>query len=334
MSRFDRRCAARLTRDRTLNSHGAFSSRASSSALPRPDSVIRNTTKQMPLHDIDVFDEPRRELDLWAARGLTANFWVRDDDAIEVSESLILLRDIAARYAVKIGLAIIPGQAVPELTGFLETNARHFYPMCHGWRHINYNMRRKPAEFGGERPHPNLVRDAELALDSFSTAFRNVKPIFVPPFNRITPALIRALPDVGFFGVSLMPTSFEQKLARLGSKINVSLPVAIPDLRGSNRIDVHIDLINWQTRSAQDYRLLAQQLVRELRYRRLGYLRTDSPIGLLTHHLAHDLSIWRACDDVLSFLRPHPAVRFLDLEHWTGVPSHERELRLQAPSTD
>jgi hypothetical protein len=288
----------------------------------------------MPLHETDVFDEPRRELDLWAARGWKARFWMRDDDAIEVSDSLILLREIAARYTVKIGLAIIPGQAVPELTSFLETNARHFYPMCHGWQHINYNTRHKPAEFGAERPHPNLVRDAELALGSFSAAFGNVKPIFVPPFNRITPALIRALPSMGFFGVSLMPTLLEQKLARLGSKINVSLPVPLPDLRSSNRIDVHVDLINWQTRSAQDYRLLARQLVRELRYRRLGYLRTDSPIGLLTHHLAHDLSIWRACDDMLGFLRSHPAVQFLDLDQWTRVPSEELELRSQASATD
>ncbi|WP_407158779.1 hypothetical protein [Bradyrhizobium sp. STM 3557] len=281
-----------------------------------------------------MFDEPRRELDLWAARGLKASFWMRDDDAVEVSDSLVLLREIAARYAVKIGLAVIPGQAVPELTSFLETNARHFYPMCHGWQHINYNTRHKPAEFGAERPHPKLVHDAELALGSFSAAFRHVKPIFVPPFNRITPALIRALPRVGFFGVSLMPTLLEQKLARLGSKINVALPVPLPDLRSSNRIDVHIDLINWQTRSAQDYRLLAQQLVRELRYRRLGYLRTDSPIGLLTHHLAHNLSIWRACDDVLGFLRSHPAVQFLDLDQWTRAPSQELELRSQAPAID
>jgi len=288
----------------------------------------------MPLHETDVFDEPRRELDLWAARGSKASFWVRDDDAVEVSDSLVLLRDMAARYMVKIGLAVIPGQAVPELTTFLEANARHFYPMCHGWQHINYNTRHKPAEFGAERSHAKLVRDAGLALGSFSAAFRDVKPIFVPPFNRITPALIRALPGVGFFGVSLMPTLLEQKLARLGSKINVSLPVPIPDLRSSNRIDVHIDLINWQTRSAQEYRLLAQQLVRELRYRRLGYLRTDSPIGLLTHHLAHNLSIWRACDDVLGFLRSHPAVQFLDLDLWTRVPSQEFELRSQAPAAD
>jgi hypothetical protein len=75
--------------------------------------------------------------------------------------------------------------------------------------------------------------------------------------------------------------------------------------------------------------------VRELRYRRLGYLRTDSPIGLLTHHLAHDLSIWRACDDVLGFLRPHPAVRFLELDHWTtGVASEAQELRSHVPAID
>jgi hypothetical protein len=284
----------------------------------------------MPLYEIDAFDEPRRELDLWATRGLKASFWLRDDDAVEVSDSLVLLRETAARYALRIGLAVIPGQAVPELTGFLEANARHFYPMCHGWQHINYNTGHRPAEFGAERPHQNLVRDAELALDSFSTAFPDVKPIFVPPFNRITPGLIRALPGVGFFGVSLMPAGFEQKLARLGSKLNVSLPMQIPDLRSSNRIDVHIDLVNWQTRSAQSYRLLAERMVRELRYRRLGYLRTDSPIGLLTHHLAHDLSIWRACDDILGFLGAHSAVQFLDLGCWTRAPSEERKLRSPA----
>jgi hypothetical protein len=280
----------------------------------------------MTAYETDVFDEARRELDVWAARGLKASFWMRDDDAVEVSDNLILLREVAARHGVKIGLAIIPGQAVPELAGLLDANARHFYPMCHGWQHINYNTGRKPAEFGAERPHRSVLRDAELALASFSRTFRKAKPIFVPPFNRITPALIRALPHVGFFGVSLMPTTFEQKLARLGSELNVSSPIPIPDLRGGNRIDVHVDLINWQTRSAQDYRVVAQQLVRELRYRRLGYVRTDSPIGLLTHHLAHDSSIWRACDDVLNFLRSHHAVQFVDLGRWTGVASERSEV--------
>jgi hypothetical protein len=275
--------------------------------------------------ETDVFDEARRELDVWAARGLKASFWVRDDDAVEVSDSLILLREIAARHEVKIGLAIIPGQAVPELAGFLDANTPHFYPMCHGWQHRNYNTARKPSEFGAERPHRSVLRDAELALASFSTTFRKAKPIFVPPFNRITLALTRALPRIGFFGVSLMPTRFERKFARLGSELNVSLPVPIPDMRGGgNRIDVHIDLINWQTRSAQSYRVVAQQVARELRYRRLGYVRKDSPIGLLTHHLAHDDSVWRACDDILNFLRPHHAVHFVDLGRWTRVPSEQR----------
>jgi len=262
------------------------------------------------------WDEARRELDAWADARLKARFWVRDDDAFEVSENLVRLRDVAAKFDTRIGLAIIPGKIAPGLCEFISDNPAQFYPMCHGWKHINYNSGKRPAEFGPDRPISNMISDAQFALRLFKEHFGTSKPIFVPPFNRITPALTKALPSIGFFGVSLMPNELERMLLRIGSCVPWNAAIRIPHFKGSPRIDVHVDLIDWSARTAQGAGVVADQLVQHLRGRRLGIRSPHTPIGLLTHHLAHNEPVWRAVDDVLGFLRSHDAVEFIDVGEW------------------
>lgn len=263
-----------------------------------------------------MWDDARRELDCWADTGLTAKFWVRDDDASEITQNLERLRDFATKHNIRIGLAVIPGKVAPNLSDFLGNNARQFYPMCHGWKHVNHNQRKKPAEFGPDRPISSMIVDAESALSIFSGLFGTLKVIFVPPFNRVTPALIKALPNIGFFGTSLMPNYLERKILQLGSRLNRSTAIKIPDFSDGPRIDVHLDVINWRTKSAQDTRTTVNNLVQQLRGRRLGLLAADKPIGLLTHHLAHNERIWRACDEVIEVLQSHKAVEFIDVAKW------------------
>jgi hypothetical protein len=276
-----------------------------------------------------VWDEVRRELDCWTDAGLTAKFWVRDDDAFQLSENLERLHDLATRHNVKIGLAVIPGKVVADLSDFLDDNTQQFYPMCHGWKHTNYNRKNRPAEFGPDRQISSMIIDAKSALDLFSRRFGKAKAIFVPPFNRATPALIRALPSIGFFGVSLMPNSLERKILQFGSRLNWRLAIKILDFSsGGPRIDVHLDLINWKTKTAQETKTIVNQLVQHLRGRRLGFLAAGTPIGLLTHHLDHDERIWCFCDEVLEVLRSHAAVDFIDVAKWAD----ECSLKLAAPT--
>lgn len=265
---------------------------------------------------MNLFDDARRELDIWADSNLKAKFWVRDDDAFEPSPDLERLRDVAARFDTRIGLAVIPGMVTPGLREFLAENDRHFYPMPHGWKHINYNRGRKPAEFGPDRPISSMIADAEFALQLFKECFSSSQPIFVPPFNRITPALVRALPGVGYAGVSLMPNQLEWKLLRLGSRVLWRGVVRMTEFKSGPRIDVHLDIIDWKARTAQKRKIISDLLVQQLRGRRLGLLPPDAPIGLLTHHLAHNEDIWQAIDDILGFLRSHKAVEFIDVGRW------------------
>jgi hypothetical protein len=268
------------------------------------------------LQGIAAWTEVRRELDRWADNGLTAKFWVRDDDAIQVSADLERLHDFATRRGVQIGLAVIPGKALPDLVEFLADSRREFYPMCHGWQHVNHSRGNKPAEFGPDRPTARLIMDARSALNAFSGLFRSAKAIFVPPFNGATAALVRALPNIGYFGVSLMPSRLERTLLQLSFGLNWLPVVKIPDFSNSPRIDVHLDVINWKTMKAQDAEIIVNQLLQHLRGRRLGLLTADAPIGLLTHHLVHNEGIWSRCEEILDVLQSHDTVKFVDVGRW------------------
>ncbi|WFU79143.1 hypothetical protein QA645_32120 [Bradyrhizobium sp. CIAT3101] len=265
---------------------------------------------------INSWDNARQELDIWAASKLKARFWIRDDDAFETSLGLERLRDVAVRFDTRIGLAIIPGKITRGLQEFLAENARQFYPMCHGWRHINYNAGKKPAEFGPDRPISSMIADTKSALHLFKECFDLSQPIFVPPFNRITPALVKSLPRVGFAGVSLMPSYLERKLLQLNSRVQWGGMIKLPEFKDGLRIDVHLDVIDWRAGTAQRTKVVSDLLVQQLRGRRLGVVPSDSPIGLLTHHLAHDPPVWHAIDGILDFLRSHEAVEFIDVGRW------------------
>jgi hypothetical protein len=265
-----------------------------------------------------VWSDARRELDLWSRQGLTARFWIRDDDASERSAPLARLDALAQRFDVTIGLAVIPGTMHPDLPDYLN-DLQNFRPMCHGWRHINHGPRNRPGEFGGDRPLAQLVQDAQAARKVFVHHFRRTHPIFVPPFNRISPALTRLLPDLGFAAVSAIPSRLSRELLGLQARIGWIPRFKLPWLSATPRIDVQIDLIDWKAKTAVDSAVIARALVHQLRGRRkAGQAQSSSPIGLLTHHLAHDAAIWRLCDELLDMLRRQDAVEFIDLAEWSN----------------
>jgi hypothetical protein len=275
-----------------------------------------------------LWDYARRELDIWAdSSSSKAHFWIRDDDAVETSTNLKRLSEVATRHETKIGLAVIPGEITTGLQEYLAESVHQFYPMCHGWKHINHNLGKKPAEFGPDRPIASMIEDAEVALRSFRQFFGSSQPIFVPPFNRITPALVSALPQVGFAGVSLMPSYFERKLLQLSSRMQWRGIVRMPEFKDGHRIDVHLDIIDWKARTAQSVEVVSDCLVQQLRGRRLGLLKSDAPIGILTHHLVHDEPVWHALESLLDFLRSHASVEFIDVGQWIdGYAADQRRV--------
>jgi hypothetical protein len=258
----------------------------------------------------------RSELDLWRAAGQKPVFWIRDDDACGVTGQLERLCSIACRFELSIGLALIPGLLEDDLVAFLATHAPQLFPMCHGWKHTNHGSTRAPAEFGCSRPHAASCADASRAVQAFRRHFAN-GAVFVPPFGRISPAMIGALRELGFLGLSGAQRPFERRCARLVGRfgwlpaMNVARPVPLP------RIDAHIDLIDWRAGTAEAIEVVAAGLVSQLRLRRRGFLAPRAPIGLLTHHRVHDEKVWELLECLVDFLKRRE-VEFLDIRGMFG----------------
>jgi peptidoglycan/xylan/chitin deacetylase (PgdA/CDA1 family) len=255
----------------------------------------------------------RQELGRWRARGLTARFWMRDDDACEVTPQLERLAALARRRDFKIGLAVIPSRLTDTLVRSLEADDASFLPMCHGWSHTNYGSVEKPGEFGPDRPLAEAEADCRRAFERFAACFGAHPAIFVPPFGCITKDVEATLGDVGFAALSNGPTLTLARMARLHAKFEVLPPNpfwALP----ARPLDVHVDPIDWRRKTAHTPEHIAAELLGELRLRRKGYIPSSNPIGLLTHHLVHDEAIWSVCDELLDVLQNEPAVAFADLE--------------------
>jgi hypothetical protein len=258
-----------------------------------------------------LWNDVSRELDLWADLGLRARFWLRDDDACEMTAPLARLRDVGRQHNINIGLAVIPGKIQPSLLDVLAESREVFHPMCHGWIHADYGRPGKPEEFGSRRPFSALCSDAKLAYNTFSEHFGGSNVMFVPPYNRIAAALVEALPGIGFAAVSAWPGFGERAMLRLDSRLPWLPAVTMPRPRAVPRVDVHIDLIDWKRVTARDTPSVAADVVGQLRLRRRGFLPSDYPVGLLTHHLVHDARIWELCDDLLQLLGAHATAEFL-----------------------
>jgi hypothetical protein len=244
-----------------------------------------------------------QELDRWAAAGLPATFWWRDDDAVDASPALDRLLALARGRAASVALAVIPAEARAALAQRLAQEPAASV-VQHGFSHRNHAAPGRPkSELGAERA-PGLVLGelarGALALDRlFGTAWLRV---LVPPHNRIAKTLATALPEAGYVGVS----TFGRKTR---------------DVPGLAWINTHIDIMNWTTTRGfvgEDAALGA--VVAELVRRRddtgasarRGARDGDTPTGLLTHHLVHDEAAWHFLDRFLAALASHPAARVVD----------------------
>ena len=97
------------------------------------------------------------------------------------------------------------------------------------------------------------------------------------------------LPKLGYGGLS----GFAGRAAR----------AATPGLRQAN---THVDPIDWHgTRGLAPTDTIIAQLAAAISARLAGEADADEPIGLLTHHLIHDESVWRFCEALLDRLRMH-----------------------------
>ena len=216
------------------------------------------------------------ELERWNSAGLTLPIWWRDDDAVAATPALARLDELAERLDLTVHIAVVPKHADDGLADVL---AGHLVPVVHGWSHQNHSPEgQKKTEFGAHRSQTELCRDAAAGLEKLKTLFgSDVAPMFVPPWNRIDPDILPALPTLGY---GMLSTFLPRKAEH-----------AAPGLA---QINTHLDPINWRgDRDLVDPETLIAQVCTQLRDRREGRADNLEPYGVLTHHLVHTDAIWR-----------------------------------------
>jgi|EndMetStandDraft_6_1072998.scaffolds.fasta_scaffold07835_3 hypothetical protein len=215
------------------------------------------------------------ELARWREAGRTAELWWRDDDAVDTGPELDRLLTLHRETAMPLALAIVPAHATAALAERLVAEPGVDL-LQHGYAHVNHAA---PGEGKKEELGPH--RPAMIVLGEVGTGWLAMERLFggralnvmVPPWNRIAPALVPTLPEIGFSGLSTF-----------GPR-----PRARP-VRGLLQVNTHVDLINWQAgRGFVGEEAALAALVGALSYARKE---TAEPVGLLSHHLAMDGGAW------------------------------------------
>jgi len=228
------------------------------------------------------------ELGRWRRAGQTAVLWWRDDDARAPTPALRRLLDLSDAHDIPLSLAVVPDGDPGSLAGGLQSRPQ-VSVIQHGVDHQNRRQGSAAGEFSedwtaeriGERLGAGWVKLALLP---------QAIPVFTPPWNDIQPALPDALRRGGYLGLSAW-----------GELSATGVP---------RRVDAHIDVMRWKKGprfrgAGQVWAALRRELVRR---RRFG--RWDAPIGLLTHHLAHDAAAWAFLERFLDWSAEQPELRW------------------------
>lgn len=227
------------------------------------------------------------ELARWKEAGRTAEFWLRDDDAVEPTEPLDRLLGLTEKFGVPVTLAVIPaftGNALASrLAGALQVTVA-----VHGWSHENHAPDgEKKQELGRHRERGIVLDELRRGLSRITNLHgQRMVPLLVPPWNRIHPDL---LPD-------LMPLGFTAL-----SAFGPARPAAI------RTINSNVDLMDWHgTRGCRDHGLIARDIAEQLARAFEG----GDAVGILTHHLVHDEAAWAFLQRLFELTASHTACRW------------------------
>jgi glycosyltransferase involved in cell wall biosynthesis len=228
--------------------------------------------------------EISEELDRWSATGNVARFWWRDDDAVTDTPKLRRLIELARRLEVRVGLAVIPERADDSLARLL------FDAPCRVWQHGWGHHYHADGEFGQGRALQAMIDDALSGQQRLNGIFGpgGWQRVFVPPFHALSLSFKALLPRLGYAGLSA------------GDPLT-------PPLQTVHEVNAEVDIVNWKERRFFGADAVNAMLVEQLAVRRSGRIPMDRPIGLLTHHLVHEMDAWRFLEELLSILSSHRA---------------------------
>ncbi len=229
-------------------------------------------------------------LDWFAERGRKVRFWWRDDDAVEPTADLDRLLTIANRHGVDVALAVIPKDATQALAERLAGEP-HAIVLQHGYQHRNFqrnDLGEKAAELGVRRDPEQLIGELREGRERLTELFGSrFVPAMVPPWNRIAPEVVRRLPSIGLAGLSTFTWMHFPR-----------------DATQQVQVQSHVDIIKWK----KDRRFIGWESARLRLDLQLCRRRTNpaEPLGILSHHLAHDEGCYEFLDRFLEIAAHHP----------------------------
>ncbi|MEM7193797.1 MAG: polysaccharide deacetylase family protein [Pseudomonadota bacterium] len=244
------------------------------------------------------------ELDEWNYLGEHAAMWWRDDDAIEATDELTDFYQLCDRYDIPVSLVVVPNGLQDSLVQWVnDINADDHKVdiLIHGFAHINHASEgEKKQELGDHRDLQVVLIELQQSVEIMRTRLgRWTLPVLVPPWNRISDAVVRNLLSVGIGGLSTFNAREQDVLD-------------VQNDRQLWQVNTHVDVIDWKRdRSFIGMDRVVDQLVAHLAAKREGRADIAEPTGLLTHHLVHQAETKDALQILCALLDEHPAVKWL-----------------------
>lgn len=242
----------------------------------------------------------RDELDRFTEAGREARFWWRDDDAGAATPALERLIGLRRTLGVPLAVAVVPARLEPAAAHLVAEDGIEV--LQHGFDHANHaGPGDKKIELGGACRPARALDLLKQGLARLAGRTR-VLPVLVPPWNRIAEALVGRLSGAGYRGLS-----------RFG-------PRARPELAGLALVNAHIDVIDWHGHRGHvgDETALGVA-VAHLGACRAGQRDADEPVGLMTHHAAHDEASWRFVERFAALVGEHPRARWISASEAFGI---------------
>ncbi|MBN9488178.1 MAG: polysaccharide deacetylase family protein [Alphaproteobacteria bacterium] len=214
------------------------------------------------------------EIARWRDAGRVAELWWRDDDAVDATAALDRLLGLQHQTGQPLALAVVPAQATSALAARLADEP-DVDVLQHGYAHTNHAPPTdKKSELGPYRPAMVTLGELGTGWLALERLFGpRALPVLVPPWNRIAPALVPTLPEIGFCGLSTFGRHPRAEA-----------------VRGLRQVNTHVDLIDWKGHRG----FVGTEAALATLVMALGAARSASeePIGMLSHHLAMDEAGW------------------------------------------
>lgn len=221
------------------------------------------------------FDEIAR----WHDAGRDVDFWWRDDDACRPTPALTRLLALSGGSGVPLALAAVPAFAESAAFDDMPTSVA---VLQHGVDHRDRACAtEKKTEFhASEFVDTALQRLVAGRTQLEAVAGPRVLPVLVPPWNRLSAALMPRLAAAGYLGIS---TFGVRKVTN--------------QAHGLRQVNTHVDIIDWRGgRGFAGTGSALGQATRHLAARRAGEADASEPTGWLTHHAVHDDASWSFLD--------------------------------------